>query len=67
MASPNSEIVQLAREFYSQYLKTGPQDPLREPVGIVVNVVTHRCDFVFTERTTLLPQEVYMPLTQLKP
>ena len=67
MASLNPELVQLAREFYYQYLKTGSREPFGEPTGVVVNVVTHRCDFVFEERSALLPQEVFLPLTQIKP
>ena len=62
MASLNSELVQLAREFYFQSLETST----REPFGVVVNVVTRRCDFVFEERSALLPQEVLLPLSQLK-
>ena len=67
MASLNSELVQLAREFYFQSAETISRDPLREPIGVVVNVVTRRCDFVFEKQSALLPQEVFIPLTQLKP
>ena len=67
MASLNPKLVQLAREYYLQFVDTGPRNPLREPVGVVVNGVTLRCYFAFVEYPTLLPQEVYVPLTRLEP
>ena len=66
MASLNPELIQLAREFYYQYLEAGAREPFGEPLGVVVNVVTHRCDLVFEEQSALLPQEVILPLTRLK-
>ncbi len=66
MASLNSELLQLAREFYFQYLATTSQNQRQEPVGVVVNVDTRRCALVFAERSALLPQEIFISLRQFK-
>ena len=66
MAINDSNLVRLAGEFYLNYAASRSRNRFREPVGVVVNVVTHRCDLVFSEHSALLPQEVLIPLAQLK-
>ena len=66
MALNDLNLVELAGKFYLNYAASRSRNHFREPVGVVVNVETHRCDLVFSEHSALLPQEVLIPLAQLR-
>jgi hypothetical protein len=59
-----ASLLQAARAIYESYRKTHVEPQL--PLGVAINRQTQRGHLIFTGKPVLLPQECFIPLTQLE-
>ncbi|NJO39745.1 MAG: hypothetical protein HC769_26755 [Cyanobacteria bacterium CRU_2_1] len=58
-------ILQTARQIYRTYYEVHP-DQVRRPIGVAIDRYTHRGKLIFGEKPILLPQECFIPLSQIE-
>jgi hypothetical protein len=58
-------LLQTARQIYRTYYEVHPEQT-RRPIGIAIDRVTHRGKLIFGQKPILLPQECFVPLSQIE-
>lgn len=58
-------LLRVARQIYREYCENHPGTANR-PTGVAVNQVTYHAKILFSSRPVLLPQEFFIPLSQLE-
>lgn len=58
-------LLRAARQIYRIYYEVHP-DQTQRPYGIAIDRYTHRGKLIFRNRPILLPQECFIPLSQLE-
>jgi hypothetical protein len=59
-------LLQSARQIYRTYYEVHP-DQVQRPIGVAIDRFTHRGQLIFTRKPVLLPQECFIPLSQIEP
>ena len=62
---PSSKLVAVARDFYSAYVASCPPSRCRQPLGVVINRTNGRCGLIFKEQSSLLMNEVFVPVSAI--
>jgi hypothetical protein len=57
-------LVRSARKIYTTYYEVHPEITER-PLGVAINRLTHRGKLIFTGKPVLLPQECFVPFSQI--
>ena len=57
-------LLRAARQIYRVYYEVHPDE--QRPYGIAINRYTHRGKLIFREKPILLPQECFVPFSQLE-
>ncbi len=58
-------VVKAARRIYQTYYEVHPN--YRElPIGVAINRLNHRGKLIFKNKPVLLPEECFVPLSQLE-
>jgi len=58
-------LLRAARQVYRAYCETHPNTAKR-PTGVAVNQLTYQGKILFSSHPVLLPQEYFVPLSQLE-
>lgn len=58
-------LLRAARRIYRVYYEVHP-DIEQRPYGVAINRYTHRGKLIFREKPILLPQECFVPFSQLE-
>jgi hypothetical protein len=58
-------LLQAARHIYRNYYEVHVEQS-RRPLGVAIDRVTHRGQLVFMGKPILLPQECFVPITQIE-
>jgi hypothetical protein len=58
-------ILRSARQIYRTYYDVN-RERMPLPLGVAINRYTHRGKVIFTRKPILLPQESFVPFTQLE-
>jgi hypothetical protein len=58
-------LVRAARQIYRAYCEAHPSNAKR-PTGVAVNLVNYQGKVLFANQPVLLPQECFVPLSQLE-
>lgn len=58
-------LLHTARQIYRTYYEVHPEQT-RYPIGIAINRTNHRGKLIFGEKPILLPQECFVPLSQIE-
>ena len=59
-------LLKSARQIYRTYYEVHPEEPQR-PIGIAISTKTHRGKLIFGDKPVLLPNECFIPLSQIEP
>ena len=59
-------LLQSARHIYRTYYEVHPEQ-IQRPLGVAIDRFTHRGKLIFTGKPVLLPQECFVPITQIEP
>lgn len=62
---PDPAILQAARQIYRTYHQTHPK-LVQRPTGVALNRVTLRGKLIFSGQPILLPQEIFVPFSQIE-
>ncbi len=57
-------LLRAARQIYRNYYEVHPDMP-RQPQGVAINKFNHRGKVIFSARPILLPEECFVPLSQI--
>lgn len=63
LLDPN--LIQAARQIYRAYYEVHP-DQVHRPIGVAIDRVSYRGHLLFGRKPILLPQECFVPVTQLE-
>lgn len=58
-------LLRVARQIYHEYCQSHP-DAAKRPSGVAVNQVTYQGKILFSNRPVLLPQECFIPASQIE-
>lgn len=58
-------LLKVARQIYREYCEVHPATAKR-PSGVAVNQLNYQGKILFSNRPVLLPQECFIPLSQLE-
>ncbi|MGG6296209.1 hypothetical protein ACQ4M4_17610 [Leptolyngbya sp. AN02str] len=58
-------LLQAARNIYRTYYEVHP-DLVQRPIGVAIDRFTHRGKLIFAGKPILLPQECFVPLSQVE-
>ena len=58
-------LLRSARQIYRTYCEVHPDLPQR-PTGVAIDRYTHRGKLIFKRKPILLPQECFVPFSQLE-
>lgn len=58
-------LLRSARQIYRTYYEVHPEVPQR-PSGVAIDRYTHRGKLIFKRKPILLPQECFVPFSQLE-
>ena len=58
-------LLRAARQIYRTYMEVHPDLPQR-PTGVAIDRYTHRGKLIFKKKPILLPQESFVPFSQLE-
>ncbi|HBE19245.1 MAG TPA: hypothetical protein DEG17_24040 [Cyanobacteria bacterium UBA11149] len=58
-------LLRAARQIYRLYYEVHPDIPQR-PAGVAIDKFTHRGKLIFRQKPILLPQECFVPFSQLE-
>lgn len=59
-------LLQSARQIHRTYFEVHP-DEVQRPLGVVIDRTSHRGKLVFNGKPVLLPNECFVPITQIEP
>ena len=59
-------LLKSARQIYRTYYEVHPEE-LQRPIGIAISTKTHRGKLIFGDKPVLLPNECFIPLSQIEP
>ena len=62
----NPELIKAARHIYRTFYEVHP-DVIQRPIGVAIGRRNHRGKLVFGEKPVLLPQECFVPFSQIEP
>jgi hypothetical protein len=65
-AALNPALLKSARQIYRTYYEVHPED-VQRPIGIAISTKTHRGKLIFGGRPVLLPNECFVPISQIEP
>ncbi len=57
-------LLQAARYIYRTYFEVHP-DHVQRPLGVAIDLITHRGKLIFRNKPILLPQECFVPISQI--
>lgn len=58
-------LVRSARQIYVTYYEAHP-NLVQRPIGVAINRFTHRGKLIFNVKPILLPQECFVPFSQIE-
>jgi hypothetical protein len=58
-------LIRAAGQIYYTHCEVHPEIA-GQPSGVAINYVTHRGKVIFTQQPVLLPQECFVPLSQIE-
>lgn len=59
-------VLRAAQQIYRTYCEVHP-NLAQDPYGVAIDRYTHRGKLIFRSRPILLPQECFVPFSQLEP
>ena len=62
----NPQLIKAARHIYRTFYEVHPEVTQR-PLGVAMGRINHRGKLVFGEKPVLLPQECFVPFSQIEP
>ena len=62
----NPALLKSARQIYRTYYEVHPED-MQRPIGSAISTKTHRGKLIFGGRPVLLPNESFIPISQIEP
>ncbi|WOD38481.1 hypothetical protein [Nodosilinea sp. E11] len=62
----NPALLKSARQIYRTYYEVHPDD-VQRPIGIAISTKTHRGKLIFGGKPVLLPNECFIPISQIEP
>lgn len=62
----NPALLKSARQIYRTYYEVHPED-VQRPIGIAISTKTHRGKLIFGDKPVLLPNECFVPVSQIEP
>ncbi|MEA5449514.1 hypothetical protein VB780_13095 [Leptolyngbya sp. CCNP1308] len=65
-AALNPALLKSARQIYRTYYEVHPED-VQRPIGIAISTKTHRGKLIFGDKPVLLPNECFVPISQIEP
>ncbi|MEL7350653.1 MAG: hypothetical protein AAF171_11690 [Cyanobacteria bacterium P01_A01_bin.116] len=60
------ELIKAARNIYRTFYEVHPE-VMQRPIGVAMGRLTHRGKLVFGDKPVLLPQECFVPFSQIEP
>jgi hypothetical protein len=61
----DANLLQAARYIYRTYYEVHP-DEVQRPIGVAIDRFSYRGQLIFTRKPILLPQECFVPLSQIE-
>ncbi|HEY9876588.1 MAG TPA: hypothetical protein V6D12_24390 [Candidatus Obscuribacterales bacterium] len=58
-------LIRAARQIYRTYYEVHP-DLIQRPLGVAINRLNHRGKLIFSGKPILLPQECFVPFSQIE-
>ncbi|UBF29372.1 hypothetical protein K9N68_16960 [Kovacikia minuta CCNUW1] len=58
-------LIRSARQIYTTYYEVHP-GLIQRPIGVAINRFTHRGKLIFSGKPVLLPQECFVPFSQIE-
>ncbi|MGB3292317.1 MAG: hypothetical protein WBB01_04885 [Phormidesmis sp.] len=62
----NPDLLKAARHIYRTFYEVHPE-VMQRPTGVAIGRANHRGKLVFGDRPILLPQECFVPFSQIEP
>lgn len=62
----NPELIKSARHIYRTFYEVHPE-VIQRPIGVAIGRMNHRGKLVFGDKPVLLPQECFVPFSQIEP
>lgn len=62
----NPELIKAARQIYRTFYEVHPE-VMQRPIGVAIGRFNHRGKLVFGDKPVLLPQECFVPFSQIEP
>ncbi len=62
----NPELLKAARHIYRTFYEVHPE-VMQRPIGVAIGRANHRGKLVFRDKPVLLPQECFVPFSQIEP
>ncbi len=62
----NPELIRAARHIYRTFYEVHPEI-VQRPIGVAIGRLNHRGKLVFGDKPVLLPQECFVPFSQIEP
>lgn len=62
----NPELLKAARHIYRTFYEVHPE-VMQRPIGVAIGRANHRGKLVFGDKPVLLPQECFVPFSQIEP
>ena len=62
----NPELIKAARHIYRTFYDVHPE-VIQRPIGVAIGRMNHRGKLVFGDKPVLLPQECFVPFSQIEP
>jgi len=60
------ELIKAARQIYRTFYEVHPE-VIQRPIGVAMGRLNHRGKLVFGDKPVLLPQECFVPFSQIEP
>lgn len=60
------ELIKAARHIYRTFYEVHPEI-VQRPIGVAIGRLNHRGKLVFGDKPVLLPQECFIPFSQIEP
>ena len=60
------ELIKAARHIYRTFYEVHPE-VMQRPIGVAIGRVSRRGKLVFGDKPVLLPQECFVPFSQIEP
>lgn len=61
----DTSLIRSARQIYTTYYEVHPE-LIQRPIGVAINRFTHRGKLIFGGKPVLLPQECFVPFSQIE-